>query len=67
MKDLDIGAIANRIEAVLPTLNEYRRRRYLAAEATSIGPGGISLISRLSGLSRQTLTEGVKELDNPEV
>jgi hypothetical protein len=35
----------------------------LSAEAKSLGYGGISLISRISGMSRQTLTEGVKELD----
>jgi hypothetical protein len=54
-----------RIETVLPTLNEYQRRRYLSAEAKSHGRGGITLVSRLSGVSRQTLTDGVKELDNP--
>ena len=66
MKNIDIMAIQNRIEAVLPTLNEYQSRRYLSAEAKSIGYGGISLISRLSGMSRQTLTEGVKELDTTD-
>ncbi|MDR2438231.1 MAG: ISAzo13 family transposase, partial [Planctomycetaceae bacterium] len=63
MENADVLAIQTRIEAVLPTLNEYQRRRYLSAEAKSIGYGGISLISRISGMSRQTLTEGVKELD----
>jgi hypothetical protein len=67
MKDADVLAIRNRIETVLPTLNEYLRRRYLSAEAKAIGYGGISLISRLSGMSRQTLTEGVKELDRAGV
>jgi hypothetical protein len=62
MNNIDVVAIQTRIEAVLPTLNEYQRRRYLSAEAKSIGYGGISLISRISGMSRQTLTEGVKEL-----
>ena len=67
MKDLDVLLIQNRIEATLPTLNEYQKRRYLSAEARSIGYGGISLISRLTGVSRQTLTEGIKELENAEV
>ena len=65
MANTDILAIQIRIEAVLPTLNEYQRRRYLSAEAKSIGYGGISLISRISGMSRQTLTEGMKELEYP--
>jgi HEPN domain-containing protein len=35
-------------------------------EAKSLGYGGISLISRMSGISRQTLTEGVKGLNDPQ-
>jgi hypothetical protein len=66
MKDIDIKSLQNRIETMLPTLNEYQRRRFLSAEAQGIGYGGISLVSRLSGVSRQTLTEGVKELEDPE-
>ncbi len=33
-----------------------------AAEATNIGYGGVSLVSRACGLSRVTITKGVKEL-----
>ena len=55
-----------RITTMLPMLNEYQRRMFLATEAKSIGYGGISLVSRISGISRQTLQEGVKELDNPQ-
>jgi len=66
MKEVDMLAIQKRIETVVPTLNEYQRRRYLSAEAKSLGRGGISLISRISGMSRQTLTEGVKELDTSD-
>jgi len=65
MERTDIDALKMRIETVMPTLNEYQRRRYLSAEAKSLGRGGITLVSRLSGVSRQTLTEGIKELDNP--
>jgi hypothetical protein len=50
---------------MLPTLNEYQRRRFLSVEAKAIGYGGISLVSRLSGASRQTLTNGIKELADP--
>ena len=66
MNSIDISALQTRIDAVLPTLNEYQRRRYLSAEEKAIGRGGISVVSRLSGMSRPTLTEGVKELDNSE-
>ena len=66
MNESEVYTLQERIEFVLPTLNEYQRRRYLSAEAKAFGRGGISLVSRLSGVSRQTLTEGVKELDNPD-
>jgi len=65
MTNVELNALQSRIEMVLPTLNEYQRRRYLSAEARTIGHGGISIVSRISGVSRQTLTEGVKELDDP--
>jgi hypothetical protein len=51
--------LKKRLESVLPTLNEYQRRRYLSVEANRIGYGGISIVSRLSGVSRQTLTVDV--------
>ena len=67
MEKINILTVQNRIEGVLPTLNEYQRRRYLSAEAKSLGHGGISIISRLTGMSRQTLTEGIKELELTDV
>lgn len=66
MKDVDVATLQFRIETMLPSLNEYQRRRYLSTEAKSIGYGGITLVSQLSGVSRQTLTDGIKELDLPD-
>ncbi|MHB9292713.1 hypothetical protein Holit_01816 [Hollandina sp. SP2] len=66
MDNIEVLKLQMRIQAVLPTLKEYQRRRYLSAEAKSLGYGGISLISRISGMSRQTLREGVKELDGTD-
>ncbi|MDR2400542.1 MAG: hypothetical protein LBD73_02690, partial [Deferribacteraceae bacterium] len=57
MENADVLAIQTRIEAVLATLNEYQRRRYLSAEAKSIGYGGISLISRRPGGGRKPVRE----------
>jgi hypothetical protein len=50
----------------LGKLSENAIVAYLSAEVKALGYGGISLISRLSGISRQTLTEGVKELDSAD-
>jgi len=57
--------LQTRIQTVLPTLNEYQKRHYLAAEAKAIGPGGISLVSRISGVTPPTISAGIKELNNP--
>jgi transposase len=38
-----------------------------SAESRRIGHGGISIVSRLCGLSRVTITKGIKELDEPPV
>ena len=53
--------IKRRIESVLPVLNEKQARIYLASEAASIGRGGKSKISVLSGKSRASIVRGEKE------
>ena len=47
-------------------LNERDTRLILASEAISLGRGGISAVSRNSGLSRSTLTIGINELGSIE-
>ena len=44
-------------------LNEKDRRIVFAAEAKSLGRGGFSKVSKLSGISRVTLNAGLKELE----
>jgi hypothetical protein len=65
MPKIDKLALQTRIETMLPTLNEYQQRRYLATEAKIIGHGGVSLVSHLSNVTRKTITKGIKELNNP--
>lgn len=50
-----------RIEKILPILNENQRRIYLAAEAESIGWGGITKVASLSCASRKTIAKGANE------
>jgi hypothetical protein len=44
-------------------MDERRRRQWAAAEAREWGWGGVSAVARATGLSRTTLTAGLKELD----
>jgi len=53
--------IKERIEAILPILDERQRRIYLAAEAKSIGWGGKSKIANLSSVARRTIAKGEKD------
>jgi hypothetical protein len=46
---------------MMPLLDERQKRLYLANEALSHGRGGISLVSRLSGMSRTTVTKAIGE------
>jgi hypothetical protein len=54
--------IRKRFELVAPVLDERRLRLDGAAEALALGSGGISLVSRATGISRPTITWGGQEL-----
>jgi hypothetical protein len=47
---------------VLGTLNEYQARLFVAERALDLGRGGISHLARLTGMSRVTITQGVRDL-----
>jgi len=56
-------ALQLRISTLLPEKNERQRRLFLAAEAKAIGYGRIIKVSRLSNVSRVTITQGLNELE----
>ena len=51
-----------RIERMRFLLDERQWRLYLANEAMSAGYGGVSKVSRISGVSRTTITKGIEEI-----
>ena len=59
--------IQNRINTTIPLLDERGRRIYLAAEARSLGRGGIKKIHQLSGANCQTIISGMKEIKQDSV
>jgi transposase len=59
---MDFG-IKRLIDTMLPILNERQRRLFLAKQAAIIGYGGITEVSNYTGVSRQTITKGMKELN----
>jgi len=54
--------VEDRIERMKGLLDERQWRLYLSNEAMSAGYGGVSKVSRISGVSRTTLTKGIAEL-----
>lgn len=56
------AGIKRRYELVAGELNERSRRLVAASEAVTIGWGGISAVSRATGLSRKAISQGIKEL-----
>jgi len=54
--------VAERFALVAGTLDERGRRAVAAAEALAWGRGGVAAVARATGLSPQTIRNGVKEL-----
>jgi hypothetical protein len=55
-------AARKRYREVAPVLNEQSRRRFVALEARALGRGGVSLMSRISGLARSTIYQGLSDI-----
>ena len=58
-------AISVRFKTLEPTFNERTRRLWAAAEALSAGRGGVVAVSRSTGISRSTVYQGIRDLENP--
>ena len=58
--------LSQKLAMVLPFLDERARRLVAASEAKSLGFGGISKVSRASGLSRKAIAKGIGELESGE-
>jgi transposase len=59
---VDLTGITQRFAAVRLVLDERSRRLVAAAESAAIGRGGVSAVSRATGMSRQVIRQGMAEL-----
>ena len=67
MPDAQVVAwIREKYLAIAVDLDERGRRRWSAAEARSLGWGGIAAVAAATGISDRTIRTGIKELDDPE-
>jgi transposase len=58
--------ICEKYEAIVGDLDERGRRRWAAAEARSLGWGGVASVAMATGISDRTIRNGIRELDDPE-
>ena len=54
--------IRQRYDSLRPALDERQRRLWAASEANVIGYGGVTLVARLTGISRRAIHAGLGEL-----
>src|SRR5579871_210580 len=57
-----IERIRRKFDALGPVMDERTRRQWAAAEAAELGWGGVSAVADATGLSRTTITAGLREL-----
>src|SRR5580692_10257575 len=62
---VDIAGIAARYKALETVLDERARRLIAAAESQAIGRGGISAVSKATGIMRPVIRQGIAELKEP--
>ena len=61
----DIAAITARYEALKTQFDERSRRLLAAAESQAVGKGGISIVSKATGVTRPVIRQGIADLRNP--
>ena len=58
------AAIVEKYVAIAPVLDERARRLWAATEARAIGYGGDALVSAATGLARETIRNGRREIEH---
>jgi hypothetical protein len=67
MQDAQVVArIQTKYRSLEPEMDERLRRQWAAAEARDVGWGGITAVAQATGMSRTTITAGLRELTLPE-
>lgn len=60
-----IQRIRRKYRSLRPGMDERMRRHWAAAEAGEVGWGGVTAVAEATGLSRVTITAGLRELKQP--
>ena len=62
---VDESVLVQKFASLWPHLNERQRRLMAGAEAVALGRGGVTVVARVSGVSRPTVAKAVVELGEP--
>jgi transposase len=63
--ELPLQRIRRKFQALAPVLDERARRHWAAAEALDLPWGGVTAVAAATGLSRTTITAGIREIQQP--
>ena len=63
---MDLKTLRRKYAGLEPVLTERSRRLWAATEALALGRGGIALVERATGVSRSTISRGIRELESGE-
>jgi hypothetical protein len=58
----EVAGVRQRFSDLERVLDEKSRRLLVAAESKALGRGGISAVAKATGVSRQVIRQGVREL-----
>ena len=58
--------VEEQMRSFYESLSEKDRRRYAAVEAAKLGRGGITYLSEMLGCKRHTITQGLRDLQDPD-
>lgn len=60
---MDVATLRTKYRSLSGSLTERSRRLWAASEATALGHGGIALVERATGVSRSTISRGIREIE----
>lgn len=65
MRDAEqIERIREKYRALAPIMDERMRRQWAAIEASDLGWGGVAVVAQATGLARNTIKAGMREVDH---
>lgn len=60
---MDLKTLRRKYRGLRSVLTERSRRLWAASEAAAVGHGGIGLVEQATGISRSTISRGIRELN----